>query len=358
MSLRRVAVLLSKELLRGPRNFMFIFAVVAPVLITLLVWLLFGTIFADAARLGLVDEGNSRLVGLAQGLDALTVKTYPSAAELEEAAANGRIDMGLVLPAGFDAAIIAGAPTEVAAFVWGESQMKHRVVVGTAVTRLMREIAGQAAPVEIVAVILGDGESISWEARLLPLIVLMSIILGGSMVPATSLVEEKQKRTLTALNVTPASLGEIFLAKGLLGMGLSLVMGLLILILNRAFGQAPGLLMLVLFLGAAMAAAIGVLLGAFIRDINTLFTVIKAAGILLYAPALIYLFPTIPQWIGRLFPTYYMIHPVVAIVQEGAGWADVAPELGVLVALILALVGVIAGVARRAPRAEGQLNPA
>jgi ABC-2 type transport system permease protein len=101
-----------------------------------------------------------------------------------------------------------------------------------------------------------------------------------------------------------------------------------------------------------------VLLGAFIKDVNTLFTVIKAGGLLLYAPALVYLFPDIPEWVGRIFPTYFIIQPVVEITQKGAAWADVAPELAVLVLLILLMLGVITAVVRRAARFEGTLNMA
>jgi ABC-2 type transport system permease protein len=212
--------------------------------------------------------------------------------------------------------------------------------------------------VEIATTVLGDGASVPWEKRLLPLIVLLAIILGGSVVPAALLVEEKQKRTLRALTTTAASLGEVFAAKGLLGVIVSMIMAVITLLLNRAWGPEPLLLLLSLGLGAVMAACIGILLGAFIKDMNMFMTVVKASGILLYAPALVYMFPGIPQWIGRIFPTYYIIQPALEITQQGGAWADVAPELAVLAALDLALIAVIMGVAHRAPETEGALNPA
>lgn len=54
----------------------------------------------------------------------------------------------------------------------------------------------------------------------------------------------------------------------------------------------------------------------------------------MYAPALVYMFPQIPQWIAKVFPTYYMIAPVVEIVQHGGGWPDIAFDVSVLVGLI------------------------
>lgn len=341
-SIGRIGTLLNKELFHGPRNFLFILAIVVPVVLTLVVQLLFGSLFSGRPTLGIVDEGESQLVGAAQAENAIRVNQYNAAEELRQAVAAGAVDMGLVLPARFDNRLEDGETVVVNAYLWGQSLLRNRLILGTTLALLIRETAGQEAPVEIVTTAVGDVQNVPWEERLLPFLVLMAIILGGSMVPATSLVEEKARGTLKALTVTPLSLGELFVAKGLLGFLLSLLMGVATLMLNNAFGSRPGLLILSLALGAVMAAAFGILLGAFIRDINTLFATIKGLGILLYAPALVYLFPEIPAWIGRLFPTYYMIQPVIEIAQEGAGWAEVAPELAILALLNVVLLGVIA----------------
>lgn len=74
---------------------------------------------------------------------------------------------------------------------------------------------------------------------------------------------------------------------------------------------------------------------------------IKALGTLLYAPALIYMFPEVPQWIGEVFPTYYIRGPVVEISQRGGARPDVALEVLILIGLILALAGCDVVVARR-----------
>jgi ABC-2 type transport system permease protein len=345
MSPRRVGVLFGKEVLHGPKNFIFIFALVVPVVLSLVMSLLFGTLFSGKPRLGIADEGNSQLPRLAAGLDSLILKQYATAAELRQAVERGAVDLGIALPPGFDDQLKEGKTAQMAAYVWGQSLLKNRAVLGTTFVVLVREIAGQEAPVEIVPVTLGDAESAPWEERLLPLVVLMAVVLGGSMVPATSLVNEKQKRTLGAVVVTPTSLSDVFVAKALVGAILGLLTGALTLAINRAWGGQPLLLLLVLALGAVVAAIFGVLLGALVKDVNSLFATLKAIGILLYAPAFLYLFPEIPEWIGRIFPTYYLIAPVVEITQRGATWADVGWQILVLVVLIVTLMGATAFVA-------------
>ncbi len=358
MSIRRVGVLLGKELRQGWRNVMFVFAVVMPIVFTILVSLLFGSVFSGKARLGLVDQGGSAIVGQAAGLASLDVKVYDSPQALRAATADGMVDIGLVLPAGFDAQVQRGERAVLAAYVWGESSLKNRTVAATAFTNLLRDLTGQEAPVAIATDILGDSGSVPWEKRLLPIIVLMAVILGGGIVPAALLVEEKQKRTLRALTTSAASLGEVFAAKGMLGWIVSMAMAVITLLLNRAWGPEPELLLLSLAVGAVMAACIGILLGAFIKDMPMFMTVVKAGGLFLYAPGIIYMFPEIPQWIGRIFPTYYIVQPALEITQQGGGWTDVAPELAVLVALNAILIAIIAAVVHRAPETEGALNPA
>ncbi len=183
-------------------------------------------------------------------------------------------------------------------------------------------------------------------------VVIISVIMGGMMVPATSLVDEKMKRTLRALAVTPTTLGDIFLAKGLMGAILGIFVGVLILIINQAFGAQPLLLLGVLSLGSLLAAAFGVVFGAVVKDITTLFALMKGLGILLYAPAFIYMFPQIPQWIGRIFPTYYILNPVVEISQRGAGWSDIALEVYILIGLIVVTAFVAVKLGGRMQRSE------
>ena len=81
--------------------------------------------------------------------------------------------------------------------------------------------------------------------------------------------------------------------------------------------------------------------GALIKDVTTLFAIWKFGGILLFGPAIVYMFPQIPEWVGRIFPTYYVIQPIVEISQRGGGWPDIATNVFILIGLDLILIGVV-----------------
>jgi ABC-2 type transport system permease protein len=252
------------------------------------------------------------------------VREYASEAELKQATQLGAVDIGIVLPADFDAKVSKGQATSMLAYIWGESLLKDRAMLAVAMTAWVRAIAGHESPVEIATTLLGNTSALPCEDRLLTFVVMMSTMFGSIMLLASSLVTEKQKRTLSALAVTPTTMGDVYVAKGMMAVLVSTVMGLVILGLNRALGSSMSLLVGVLILSAVFAAEFGVLLGILVKDINSLFATFKSMGLILYAPALIYMFPEIPQWIAKIFPTYYIIQPVIEISQYGAGLSEVA----------------------------------
>lgn len=341
MKLGRFLELVRKEIVHGSRGFLVI-AVAAPAVISLLFSLVFGTLFAGLPRLGIADEGGSRLVEAAGKLASVRVFRYADAVSLRSAVERGAVDFGMVLPAGFDEAVTARSIPSVTAWVWGESLAKDRLVLAAAVASLVRDLAGGGASVTVDTVLVGEGAFVPWSDRLLPMVVLVAVFIGGMFLPAASLIEEKERRTLAALLVTPATPGEVIASKGVVAGVVCFAMGMVVLAMNRAFGAAPGLLAGILALGTVQAVALGLVLGVLLRDLTTLFAFAKSGGIVIFAPTVVYLFPAIPAWIGRVFPTYYLLQPVIDISQKGARWAEVRFDTVILAAIDVVMIVMLA----------------
>jgi ABC-2 type transport system permease protein len=109
----------------------------------------------------------------------------------------------------------------------------------------------------------------------------------------------------------------------------------------------------VLGLGAVMAAEVGLLCGIYLKDITSLFAIWKLGGILLFAPALVYMFPQIPEWVVRVFPTYYLVQPIVELALQGAGWREIAGDVVVLIAVDAVLAVALLVLLRRTTRLAG-----
>jgi ABC-2 type transport system permease protein len=346
MGLKRILILVRKDLVHGSKSFLFVFAVATPILTSLVLSLLFGRLLVQSPRLGIVDEDGSQLAARAAESDAVMVRFYSTDGDLRQAVASGQVDIGLNLPGGFDRKLLAGETTRMNFYIWGESRIQNRMAVAALVSNTLVEVLNLPVPVEVVPESLGK-VSLPWFDRLLPLLVLMAVLLGGMLLPAAALVEEKQRQTLRALTVTPVSLGEVLLSKALLGIVLSMSVALLILLLNRVWSSQPALLLFVLLLSALLAAVFGLLLGTLVKDITGLLGTMKGMVLVLYAPGIIPLFPQIPQWIAKLSPTYYMFNPILQIAQEDASWAQVQVEVLILIGLILLTGSALSLLTRR-----------
>jgi ABC-2 type transport system permease protein len=337
MNFKRVGILALKDLLHGSRSFLIIFVIILPLLMWLLVEMIFGG--TSVPRLGIADEGDSQIPAIAANYESIELADYASATALTQAVENGNVHAGIVLPENFDTTADAGSPN-LTVYIWGETLAKDRNILQSTVSTMVREVAGQDAPT-IDSISIGQGGSIPWSQRVAPFIVIMPIVMGGIYLTATAVVQEKERKTLNALVVTPASLTEVYLAKALLGFVFSLVMGLIILLLTNALGNQPWLLILFMALGAIMAVELGLIFSSFVNNINTLFVTARLAQLLIFLPAMFYMFPWFPQWIAQIFPSYYFVQPIMEISQGGATWSDVSTEAFILIGCNV-IIGVIA----------------
>ncbi len=344
MNPRQVAVLLGKEFTLGSKGFLFLLAIVGPVALSLVITLVFGSLFAHEPTLGFTDEGASQLAILIEEQTSIDSKRYDNAVALKRAVEEGAVDGGIVITGDFDETVLQQDRIEIPIYIWGESLAKDRAILTATVADLVREVSGREAPINVDVVGVGDMEAIPWSDRLFPMIVLVTVFIAGFMLTGASLLDEKEKKTIDALMVTPTTIGEVFCSKGLTGIIIAVVMGLIILAMNQALGSQPALLVLLLFLGAVMAATVGLILASLLSDVPAFFATMKLTGILLYAPAIVYMFPGIPSWVSRIFPTYYIFEPIVEISQQGGDLSDIMLNMIILIGLdvlFVVLLGVL-----------------
>jgi ABC-2 type transport system permease protein len=347
-----VGRILRKDLSLGPRSPFILYAFVLPVLMTLLIRSVFGGLFDAEPRLAVVDLGASEVTAEALLLDGIDVTVLASVEDLRAQVETHDFDAGLVLSAGFDEAVRSGALPELVLYISGESLASDRVVLAVTTIDLVRSIAGQPAPVEVEVVSFGE-DSLELSLRLLPLIMIYAVALAGAMVPALSLVEEKENRTIDALLVSPAGVRDVMAAKALLGIILALATGLMTLAINGAFGGEYLGIIAALTVGAVMMAEVGVILGAWARDTNTMFATFKAGGIFLFYPVVFFIWPDLPSWIARLGPTYYFLQPIFDLSAGGADLGDVAGEIIVGAVICVALIPVVLSMGRWLERSRG-----
>lgn len=160
---------------------------------------------------------------------------------------------------------------------------------------------------------------------------------------------ERQRGTLRRLLTTPTS-GGIFLGGAILGqvsiaivqMLLLVVFGAVVLHLN--WGHAPAALALMLVSSALAAAALGTLIGAFVRSEGQAAGLSWMLGMVMallggcWYPA--ELFPQVVRTVTRVLPTTWAMEGMLDIVLRGQGVSGVLLPAGVLLGMAVLFFGV------------------
>lgn len=350
MSVKRAFQILRKDLELGPRSPVFLYALIFPVVLTVLVQLVFGGLFVPEPRLGIADLGSSEITASYASMEGITLVRVDDADRLKEMVRNHNVDAGLVLPTGFDDAVRAGERPLLEFYISGESLASNRIILSATTIDLVRLVEGKTAPVRVEVTALGDAQVLSVSSRLVPFLVMFSLMIAGIFATGVSIVEEKERRTLTAVLVTPVRMVEVLSAKAAFGFLLGMLMAVVTLALNRALGSDPAALVLTLMVAALMSVEVGLIYGAAAKDMRALFGLIKGLNIFILAPVVFYLFPEWPEWIPKLFPTYWIIQPVFEVAINNAGLAQVWVELVIALGICVVLGFAVAALVRRMER--------
>lgn len=349
MSTQHAATIFRRDVKLSPRSPLILYALLIPFLLTVLVQGVFGDLFAPQPRLIIVDEGDSQITAGAAELEGIAVTFMDDRGKMLDTVESNGADAGLYLPAGFDDAVVAGEQPLLDFYVGGESLASNRIILGVTTLELIRGIEGGEPPVEVAVIQLGE-EGVDLDLRLLPMLLMMAVAVAAAFIPAASIVQEKEDRTLSALLVSPASMGSVITAKASFGVLLALFTGFFTLVLNDALLGKSAAHLVIMLVAALMMVQFGLLLGMWARDSATMFAAWKGGAILLFFPTVFYIWPNLPQWIAKLGPTYYFIDPAFRVIAEGADLGDVIGTLALGALIIAALIPIVVLAARRLER--------
>ncbi len=346
MSLQRAFRVLRKDLKVSPRSPVVFTAIILPIVLTLLIQLVLGTLFSPKPRLGIVDRGDSQITAEAQELEGIRVTLLDDADELRRQVEANDLDAGLILEENFDQQVRSGERPKLGFFIGGESQASNRIVLSVTTIDLIREVEGSKPPVDVQIYTVGE-EVLPLATRLIPMIIYFALLYAGAVAPATSLVEEKENHTVDAILVTPVRMSELVLAKAAFGFFLAILMALVTLLINNALGSEPWALLAALGVSALMVSEISILLAAAAKDMNTMITIQKGVGFILFTPAVFYVWQDLPQWIPKIIPTYWILEMFFEIGIRGGGFAEIQLELAVALTIAVAALPLLGVLSRR-----------
>lgn len=348
MQPRIILAIAKKDIVDAVKNAYILFALILPVGMSLL----FSFIIPQDRPLDIVvyDPGQSRLVELLKGNTAWQLIAASSADAVSQRVKEGALG-GLALPDDFDAAVAAGKTPELRVYYNGRRSGSEQLVLRQAIEGALRTLAGQTMPAKLVTFDVtssGQGEArqeFNLTSFYLVLLLVMALCMVGAFIVPTILVEEKEKRTLQAVLVSPASYGDLVIGKALVGLFYSLLIALLLLLLNKGFAGNVVVTLLAVVLGALFLVFVGLLMGALFSTITQVNTWSSIVMLALLIPAMFILPPQPPapvSTITRLIPTSYMANAISIGLSGKATLSNVGLDLLVLAgATVLVLAAVL-----------------
>jgi len=272
---------------------------------------------------------------------------------------------GIIVPADFETLLTSGSAPRITLYFNGSSvNAQTRALIAAAVVNYGRARANPQPPVLLVTSVINPPASSNAGVALgefyMPLTLLISLFIGTMFIP-TLLIEEKEKKTLRMLMITPASFLDVLVAKLLVVLAYQLALTFVVLAIQEAFTGQVGLVVLYAVLGGCLSIAIGLLLGAAF-DSMTAASGVAGFVIVVYIVAGIFIGPlgeilgnSPVRYIVRLIPTYYIADGVYNAITSAGTVGGNLLDIGVIVGCSLALLAVSSWILRRKSSVTGAI---
>jgi ABC-2 type transport system permease protein len=251
------------------------------------------------------DVGHSNLLpGLAKNDDYQLIK-LSSRDELEKnvAESSGAV-LGLIIPPDFDQKVNGGLTISLEGMIvhWAKSKD-----VEEAVSFFEQELSGQlgaSLEINIQGNVVYPGPDTDGQPSMFTLSLVVATVTIGSFLVPLLMIEEKEKHTLEALMVSPASYGQMVFGKTIAGIFYCITAAAVVLVINFSIVNYWWVAIFAVLGGAFFTAAIGLLVGILFDHQGTMNLWLGLILIVLIMP--VFLQQTIggrlPQAIAAIFP--------------------------------------------------------
>jgi ABC-2 type transport system permease protein len=355
--LRIVSAIATKDIVDALRNKTTLFNIVTVVFIMLVYQWIPAVMYRDV-DLVIYNPGNSRLVATLENSTHYVPHLVTSVSELKrEMGENERGDLGLVIPADFDqrlasAASGAGGEPALGAYVMWSSRLSADDLRADWEGQLS-ELVGQPVRVHTEGTVYPHPDSMG-PIRLVAATLVLIVILMATLTVPHLMFEEKRTRTLDALLVSPASVGQIVLGKALAGLFYCLTAAAVVFLFNWTFVIHWGLVLLAVLCGMLLAVGFGLLLGTLLERREQMMIWAMIPGQFLLGPVFLSIVDVIlPETLRNVMywiPTVALAKAFRYALSDGATWDQIAFYLSIVAISATLVLGLVAWKVRRSDR--------
>jgi len=300
------------------------------------------------------DMGDSRLVAKLKNAPDISVQKLRSEQEMHTALCNAVYPLiGLRIPADFDRVMASGGQAELQGFVCWSKRFQVSELQPKIQEQLSQSL-GKPLTIHIEGnIVYPPSDGVLFLSLATVNSVLMILMMGIFLVPSL-LFEEKETKTMQALLVSPASIGQVVIGKALAGSFYILVTAVMIFAISWAEVIHWDMAMLFVIGGGLFSVAVGLIMGSFFEKQQDMVGWMTALPLLLVGAVLINMLGMQPPaFIERILPWV----PSVALAEicrasfsETVSTTRVLANLGIVLAVSLPLYAIVIWKVRRSDR--------
>ncbi|HEU5374119.1 MAG TPA: ABC transporter permease [Ktedonobacteraceae bacterium] len=261
--------------------------------------------------------------------------------------------MGLIVPPGFEESVRLGQHPQVTLYMdANQMSISQRLAVPGLLIDYAQVVTNPVPPIEVSQATLNPpADSPPFDASTLntvyPVVAIMFSLYTALFLVPTLLIEEKEKKTMRMLMLSPASFTDIVLGKSLIALGYQLLLTLALFVIV-ALGEHTGniaLLVPFILLGSVLYLALGLLLGCIFKTATAATAVGGGIGsVLILLPAILagpfgqlVLGNSSFGQVLKVLPTYYIADALYIALLNQNRLESLLLDVGVLCACIVAL---------------------
>lgn len=332
MNVKRIFVLAYKDVIDAVRTPRLLIIVITPLLMSLAIQVFFGNKLI--LSIGVYTPDTSEMISILKQVDLVRVKEFETPDDLKTAVQDKDVAIGAILPANFDLSLRENGFASIEIFL-ADNSPENQVGISL-LQQAISTLSPSSFPVQFSVQVLqpeiSPGISLRGNLGLTEYAVVLWLVMGivgnSVMLVPTLIVEEKDKKTLEALLLSPASYSDIVAAKAAVGVFYSLTTSSLILVLQGNFSNNFAILFMLILLGSFSLNILGVLLGSLSPNLHILNSYGSLFVFILALPAFVGMLgphPLLPYL--QILPTFPLTDGISRIFESGSAASVTRPVL-------------------------------
>ncbi len=373
MQPRTILAIARKDAIDVLHNRATVGGLLSPIFMALMFLVISKLVGSSTTNVLVYNPGDSKVVQTA--LASLQNAKITKAASAEEVSTafvppagskSGPYAIGLIVPASFDSALASGAMPGIAVYLDDSTlNVQAQAAIQASIRNYALAVVHPQPPVNLVVTVINPSPSedagVILKGIYIPIVLLGSLVIGTTFIPQL-LIEEKEKKTLRMLMVTPASFEDVLIGKMIVVLVYQLILTAVVLAIEGSYTGQIGLILVYVFLGGCFSVSMGLVFGAAFNTVSAA-TASASPLIILYVVGGIFVGQlgdvlggsSLFVRLARFLPTYYIAEGVYNASQSLGTFGGNLLDIGIILGTTLLLLAISAWILRRTASVAGTI---